>query len=322
LNDQNPDPSLAPDIINNSWSCPTFEGCTDPGILEVIVENVRSAGILSVHSAGNNGPDCATVNEPAAIYDASFSVGAVNQSGDIASFSSRGPVLVDGSGRLKPDISAPGVNILSSVPGGLYGYKSGTSMAAPHTAGLAALIISAYPSLKGNPDQIESALIQMAEPHASGQDCGDVPGSQIPNNTYGHGVINVGNPWLALEPSVSDQFNNTGKPIELSVELTHMPLLSQTHGIVVTTTNPAGSTFISATTPYTLSDNMISWFIDVLEKDQSVTLQLSVIADEQLGELVFGGFEGTSWEIDQAIVIGPEKIALPRGYYYPLFLED
>jgi subtilisin family serine protease len=324
LNGQNPDPFLAPDIINNSWSCPESEDCprTNPEILKVFVENVRSAGILSVHSAGNDGSNCSTVNTPSAIYDASFTVGAVNQSGDIASFSSRGPVLVDDSGRLKPDISAPGVHIFSSVPGGLYGYKSGTSMAAPHVAGLAALIISAYPSLKGNPDQIENAIIQMAEPHISGQDCGDVPGSQIPNNTYGHGVISAGHPWLAIEASASDRFNNTADPIELSLEISHSPILSQTHGIVITTTNPSGSTFISATAPYTLSNNAVSWSIDVLEKDQSVTLQLSVIADEQLGELVFGDFEGTSWEIDQAIVIGPEKIALPRGYYYPLFRED
>ena len=85
---------------------------------------------------------------------------------------------------------------------------------------------------------------------------------------------------------------------------------------------PTGSTFISATMPYTLSKDLISWPIDVLEMDQIVTLQLSVLADKQLGELVFGGFEGSSLEVDQAIVVGPEEISLPRGYYYPLFRSD
>ncbi len=76
LNDLNPDPSKAPDVINNSWSCPLSEGCTDPNVLLADVEAVRAAGILTVHSAGNSGPTCSTVDTPAAIYDASFTVGA------------------------------------------------------------------------------------------------------------------------------------------------------------------------------------------------------------------------------------------------------
>ncbi|MEJ2750400.1 MAG: S8 family serine peptidase, partial [Anaerolineae bacterium] len=69
LNDQNPDPAKAPDVINNSWSCPVSEGCTDPNVLLTVVENVRAAGIVTVHSAGNSGPTCSTINTPAAIYD-------------------------------------------------------------------------------------------------------------------------------------------------------------------------------------------------------------------------------------------------------------
>ena len=48
-----PRPDLAPDVINNSWSCPVSEGCTDPNMLLEAVQNVRAAGILTVHSAGN-----------------------------------------------------------------------------------------------------------------------------------------------------------------------------------------------------------------------------------------------------------------------------
>jgi subtilisin family serine protease len=67
LNGENPRPDLAPDVINNSWSCPPSEGCTDPNVLLTVVNNVRAAGILSAHSAGNSGyGGCSTVNAPAA----------------------------------------------------------------------------------------------------------------------------------------------------------------------------------------------------------------------------------------------------------------
>ena len=112
----NPDPSKAPDVINNSWGCPASEGCTDPNVMLTIVNNVRAAGIVTVHSAGNSGSACSTVSEPSAIYDASTSVGATDSTDAIACYSSRGPVTVDGSNRLKPDISAPGSNVRSSLP--------------------------------------------------------------------------------------------------------------------------------------------------------------------------------------------------------------
>ncbi len=125
-------PDLAPNIINNSWSCPPSEGC-DAESLRQIVETVRAAGQLVVSSAGNAGPSCGSVRDPIAIYDAAFSVGAVAENGVIAPFSSRG--LADGSGRIKPDLSAPGAAVYSSYVGGGYGYLWGTSMASPHVAG-------------------------------------------------------------------------------------------------------------------------------------------------------------------------------------------
>ena len=131
LNDENPDPALAPHVINNSWSCPTSEGCTDPNVLLSVVNAVRAAGIVTVHAAGNAGSSCSSINTPAAIYDASFTVGNTTSTDGIAGSSSRGPVIVDGSGRLKPDVSAPGTSIRSSVPtfnaGDPFGYsyKSG-----------------------------------------------------------------------------------------------------------------------------------------------------------------------------------------------------
>ena len=185
----NPNPALAPDVINNSWSCPPSEGCTDPEVMRAAVENLRAAGVMVVVSAGNSGSGCSSVSTPAAIYDASFTVGATNISDTIAGFSSRGPVNVDGSGRLKPDISAPGVNVCSSFPGNTYGSISGTSMAGPHVAGLVALLISAQPCLRGQVELIEQYIIDTAVPLTSTQTCGGILGSEVPNNTYGWGGI-------------------------------------------------------------------------------------------------------------------------------------
>ena len=189
---QNPDPARAPHVINNSWACPPGEGCLDPLILQTVVANTRAAGILVVASAGNSGAiGCSSVDTPPAIYDEAFTVGAVTSSDLLASYSSRGPVLSDGSGRLKPDVVAPGSSIRSSGLNDTYTYNSGTSMAAPHVAGLAALIMSANPNLIGQVASVEDVIINTALPRTSSENCGGVPGSQWPNNSYGYGRIDA-----------------------------------------------------------------------------------------------------------------------------------
>jgi subtilisin family serine protease len=188
LDGNNPDPDLAPDVINNSWTCPPSEGCNWDS-LRAVVNNTRAAGIVVVVSAGNSGDNCGSVDNPPAIYDSSFTVGATNSSDDITSFSSRGPAVH--TNRLKPDISAPGQGIRSSLPGGGYGYMSGTSMAAPHVSGLVALLLSARPYLTGQVEAIETKIEQNALPRTSTEDCGVIPGSRIPNNTYGWGRIDA-----------------------------------------------------------------------------------------------------------------------------------
>jgi serine protease AprX len=189
-----PNPRKAPHVINNSWYCSTGEGCnaSNFAILEAAMNACRAAGIVVVVSAGNAGPNCSTVNEgPPAFFSKAFSIGATQSNDTIAVFSSRGPVTIDGSNRLKPNVSAPGVGVKSCIPKGRYANFSGTSMAGPHVAGAVALMISANPRLAGQVDTIERILERTTRRMTTTENCGSVLGTSIPNNTYGFGRIDV-----------------------------------------------------------------------------------------------------------------------------------
>lgn len=198
----------APHLANNSWGCPPEEGCY-ADTLRPAVEALRAAGIMMIVSAGNDGPSCQTVDTPPANYDAVFSVGATNNAGKVTGFSSRGPV----NDLLKPDITAPGSEIRSSVPGGGYGPASGTSMAGPHVAGVVALLWSADPTRIGDVEATEALLCETAEPKPVNNSCTTVDNSidnpllsdimsgstcacgsvtGAPNNVYGCGFIDAG----------------------------------------------------------------------------------------------------------------------------------
>lgn len=193
LNNENPDPTKAPHVIANSWGCPEMEGCNPNNffLLEEGVNNLKAAGTVVVVSAGNDGSECSSISKPASMFEHSFSVGATNSQDTIAGFSSRGPVIIDDSGRTKPNISAPGVQVRSCIRDSSYATWSGTSMAGPHVAGVVALIISANPDLAGHVDTIEYIIEQTAVHLATEQECGGLTDADIPNNTYGYGRIDA-----------------------------------------------------------------------------------------------------------------------------------
>src|SRR5690625_128598 len=175
---QGGDSSMDPYVVNTSVG-------GGPGMDEWyrdIVIAWREAQIFPVFAAGNTtlfnpgGPG--SIATPAN-YPESFAVGATDINDDLASFSLRGPSPYD---EIKPDVSAPGVAVRSSVPGGYAAYN-GTSMAAPAVAGVVALLKSANSSM--DVDYMEQILIDNATPMTNDE----YPES--PNNGYGYGLVNA-----------------------------------------------------------------------------------------------------------------------------------
>ncbi|MBS7529592.1 S8 family peptidase [Hazenella sp. IB182353] len=148
------------DVLNMSLGAGGSSDGNDA--LSQAVNQVAAAGIVPVVSAGNGGPNERTISTPAAAQDA-ITVGALADPSRggfaLASFSSRGPTA---DGRVKPDISGPGVNIIAprANSGDQYIAYSGTSMASPYVAGSVALMIAANPNLTYS--EIKSILVETA----------------------------------------------------------------------------------------------------------------------------------------------------------------
>jgi subtilisin family serine protease len=125
------------DIINMSLGALNYSDGTDP--LSQAVNLAAERGVVVVVAAGNHGSELNSIGTPG-VAEKVITVGASDKNDTLASFSSRGPTV---DARIKPDILAPSVEIVSSVPGGAYESMSGTSMGTPHVAGAAALILEA-----------------------------------------------------------------------------------------------------------------------------------------------------------------------------------
>ncbi|WP_371281119.1 S8 family serine peptidase [Dokdonella sp.] len=206
---QNPDSDMAPDIVNNSWGCPTSEGCTTGQEISEAIGNIVDAGIFFVAAAGNSGSACSTITDPPAIYDATFTVGGTNSADNMYAGSGRGPVA--GSVNGKPDVIAPGQTVRSSVPNysntanGYYSSFTGTSMASPHVAGVAALLMSMNSSLKGDPQAVADLLRSTAVPLTSTtQVCGGIPATTFPNPVQGYGQVDAFAAFMVAEKIFAD----------------------------------------------------------------------------------------------------------------------
>ena len=205
---QNPDPTKRPHVMNNSWGCPLVGELCARTVMQTIVENADASGIFVEASAGNDGSACNTVQDPPGIYASAFSTGAISGTTNaLQSFSSRGNVSSDGSFRMKPDISAPGASVRSSLRTAndiSYGNMSGTSMAGPHVVGVVALLWSAKPSLVRDMPRTKYLLTRSANPSvtvaSNAAGCGGI--ATRPNNHFGWGRVDA----LAaynLEPSLT-----------------------------------------------------------------------------------------------------------------------
>jgi subtilisin family serine protease len=186
-------------IVNNSWGCPEVEGC-DAKIFQPAVDAMESAGIFMSVAAGNTGDfGCSTVSDPPAIYNDVFTVGSIDPSGNLSSFSSLGPVNVDGSNRVKPDLLAPGEGIVSAFPNKAYTQGDGTSFAAPQVSGVVALMWSANEKLIGNVELTKQILEETATPYLGKlPDC--VSASNVPNDASGFGILNA---YAAVKAAMS-----------------------------------------------------------------------------------------------------------------------
>ncbi|MEV3927675.1 S8 family peptidase [Actinomadura coerulea] len=147
-------------VVNMSLGSWIPSDGTDPMSAAVDTLTART-GMLFVVGAGNDGAD-GSVSVPG-LATSALTVGAVDRDGKVAEFSSRGPRA--GDGVIKPDVTAPGVDITAARAGGGYTTMSGTSMATPHVAGAAALLVQRHPDWK--PAQVKSGLMTTARPNGS-----------------------------------------------------------------------------------------------------------------------------------------------------------
>ncbi|WP_026257438.1 S8 family peptidase [Actinopolymorpha alba] len=219
------------DIVSMSLSSEATDG-SDP--LSQAVNNLTaSTGTLFVAAAGNQGPSDQTVRNPGTA-DAALTVGAVDKSDQLADFSSRGPRLGDYA--IKPDITAPGVAIVAARADGTtmgtpvdarYTTASGTSMATPHVAGAAAILLQQHPDW--DPGQLKSALVSTARPHSDlsvyQQGGGRVDiGRAVTSQVYAHpGTLDLGRfdwPHDGSDPPVARTITYTNtSPREVTLDL-------------------------------------------------------------------------------------------------------
>ncbi len=240
------DPANAPDVVNCSWSSRLSY---DKTFLEDI-DVLQAAGILPVFAAGNTGPGAHSVGSPASLPNA-LAIGASDPDDEVAYFSSRGPSPWD---QKKPTIVAPGVNVNSSVVGGIHQEYNGTSMATPHVVGVIGLMRSVSPTL--SIIEVTQILTRTAIPL----------GDAIPNNNSGWGRIDA---FAALvEVAAMSQITGTVRDARTGAAIRDATLQAIPHGEdgrPATATTQADGRYLLALRPG-LYDLTISAFAHVPQR--------------------------------------------------------
>ncbi|MBA2564536.1 MAG: S8 family serine peptidase [Gemmatimonadetes bacterium] len=240
--------SDVPDVINASFGLAEIDSLgipTDAGLCDEVfddaVDAAAAAGAVVVFSAGNfDVADAGDITVPASSLNA-FAVGALDDSGDIADFSGRGPSLCEGADpdRIKPDLVAPGRNVRTLNRSGGEQFISGTSFSAPIVGGLAALVRQKNPQLGAG------AVLRILTDTAR-----DL-GQGGPDNTFGAGLVDgaaavsatpAGGPVLRLTGFGRPEAAGAGKPVPQGAPGPEgFFLLPGENVILVRVTNPTSS---------------------------------------------------------------------------------
>ncbi|WP_440772151.1 S8 family serine peptidase [Natronorubrum sp. DTA28] len=274
------------DVVTMSLSV----GGTDDAMIEPS-ENARDAGVVLIASIGNSGQGVS--GAPGNVYP-NVASGAVDEDAQVASFSSGEIIETDSAypdapdywpdEYVVPDAAAPGVDVLSAVPGGGYdGTYSGTSMSAPHKAGAFALMVAAS---GGDADR---ELLYDAMEETAWQP--DHAPNESPNTEYGHGIIDVAaaTDLVALDSGVNGTVtDDDGVPIEgATVDLDDAGS---------TTTDADGQySLIAAEGEYTVTADAFGYestSTDVTVEAEEVTVQEFELADALDVELINGQPDG------------------------------
>ena len=277
-----------PQVVNNSWG-----GNRDDSFYDDIIKKWKAAGIVPIFSSGNTGEYNAggegSIGSPGSLED-SFSVGALTKDDRLAKFSLRGPSKH--TNKFKPEISAPGVNILSADYKGGYVLKTGTSMAAPHVTGAVALILEANKNL--SVDKVEDILKSTATPLT------DDHYISSPNMGYGYGKLNV---YKAVEAAL-------GKDVDKFATFTGQTLIAGTDNVL-----PA----IEATTPKKLY-NAYDYEFEAKVSDNvgvnSVTLYYKSGVTETFTSKSFELYSGNKKSGTYTVTVHPSDLPVGNASYY------